>query len=65
MTYVSGNRLYVCFLYIKFSTFEFMGKDKFLTFVYAKGGFCSPLCTSYNFETYFWSTVSLESGQKK
>ena len=47
MTYVLGNRLYVCFLYIKFFTNDFKAQNNFLNVVCAKEGFYSPLCMTY------------------
>ena len=47
-----GNMLHVCFLYIKFSTYEFIAKNNFLTVVCAKGGFYSPLYETYDFDIW-------------
>ena len=38
-----GNMLHVCFLYITFSTYEFIANNNFLSVVCAKVGFYSPL----------------------
>ena len=40
-----GNRLHVCFIYIKKFTYEFIANHKFIIVVYAQVGYCPPLLT--------------------
>ena len=48
-----GNMLYVCFLYIKFSTYEFMGQNNFLTVLCAKVGLWH-MTYDLTYDIWFW-----------
>ena len=54
-----GNRLHVCFIYIKFFTYVFMAINNFVPVVCAKGGFYTPWYNLGHMFFHIWHMIDI------